>query len=231
MIKSNKQRWGKILCAALALIICAIICVFAVGTPYTANAEEATDSSTEVVQEIPEEPTEPPDEPTFFGRIWEWVSENKAEILTVIGDIILVVFLIEQRVKQKKKLVDLGSDILTVKNDVSSTATSQQSVVGVTNELIAGYNKFEKAINNFDETENERYRTMLAAFAYSKTILEVLTTVYANSKNIPQGVKDLANLKYADVLKLVGDEKKLKEIAESAATTEAAAEVDEETEE
>lgn len=212
MIKSNKQRWGRIMCAALALIICAIICVFAVGTPYTANAEEETDGNTEVVQEIP-------DEPTFFGRIWEWVSENKAEILTVIGDIILVVFLIVQRVKQKKKLVDLGSDILTVKNDVSSTATSQQSVVGVTNELIAGYNKFEKAINNFDETENERYKTMLAAFAYSKAILEVLTTVYANSKNIPQGVKDLVNLKYADVLKLVDDEEKLKEIAEPAEET------------
>ena len=62
---------------------------------------------------------------------------------------------------------------------------------------------------------------MLAAFAYSKAILEVLTTVYANSKNIPQGVKDLVNLKYADVLKLVGDEDKLKEIAASAATAEA----------
>ena len=203
----------------------AIICVFAVGTPYTANAEEVTDDSTEVVQEIPEEPTEPPDEPTFFDRIWEWASDNKTEILTVIGDIILVVFLIVQRVKQKKKLVDLGSDILTVKNDVSSTATSQQSVVSVTNELIKGYNKFEKATNNFDKTENERYKTILAAFAYSKAILEVLTTVYANSKNIPQGVKDLVNLKYADVLKLVGDEDKLKEIAEPAENAEETAEV------
>lgn len=152
------------------------------------------------------------------------MSDNKTEILTVIGDIILVVFLIVQRVKQKKKLVDLGSDILTVKNDVSSTATSQQSVVGVTNELIAGYNKFEKTLNNFDATESERYKTLLAAFAQTKAILEILTTVYANSKNIPQGVKDLVNLKYADVLKLVGDEDKLKEIVEPAETEPAAEE-------
>ena len=234
MAKSKRLFFRCVFCAALALLFVGIICFIGAGTASVAHAEELPQDGTEIVQEEPQEPVEPAepaDEPTFFGRIWEWVSENKAEILTVIGDVILVVFLIVQRVKQKKKLVDLGSDILTVKSDVSSTAMSQQSVVGVTNELIAGYNKFEKAINNFDETENERYRTMLAAFAYSKAILEVLTTVYANSKNIPQGVKDLVNLKYADVLKLVGDEKKLKEIAESAATTEAAAEVDEETEE
>ena len=66
---------------------------------------------------------------------------------------------------------------------------------------------------------------MLAAFAQTKAILEILTTVYANSKNIPQGVKDLVNLKYADVLKLVGDEDKLKEIAEPVETAEGAAEV------
>ena len=48
--------------------------------------------------------------------------------------------------------------------------------------------------------------------AQTKAILEILTTVYANSKNIPQGVKDLVNLKYANVLKTVEDEDKLKEV-------------------
>ena len=85
-------------------------------------------------------------------------------------------------------------------------------------------------MNNFDATEKERYRTMLAAFAQTKAILEILTTVYANSKNIPQGVKDLVNLKYADVLKLVGDEEKLKGIAEPAETAEETAEVSSNTE-
>lgn len=234
MIKAKRQLLRCIICVELVIFLGVAICFIGAGMSAVAHAEELPQNDTEIVKEEtqePAEPAEPADDPTFFDRIWEWVSDNKTEILTVIGDIILVVFLIVQRVKQKKKLVDLGSDILTVKNDVSSTATLQQSVVGVTNELIAGYNKFEKAINNFDETENERYKTVLAAFAYSKAILEVLTTVYANSKNIPQGVKDLVNLKYADALKLVGDEKKLKEIAEPAATTEAAAEVDEETEE
>ena len=45
----------------------------------------------------------------------------------------------------------------------------------------------------------------------TKAILEILITVYANSKNIPQGVKDLINLKYADALKLIGNDEQLKQ--------------------
>ena len=214
MIKAKKQLLRCIICVALVLFLGIAICFIGAGTSAVAHAEELPQDGTEIVQEEQQEPAEPADEPTFFDRIWEWVTANAAEILTVLGDIILVACLIAQRVKQKKKLVELGTNIITVKDDVANTVSSQKSVVSVTNELIDGYNKFEKALNNFDATENERYKTMLAAFAQTKAILEILTTVYANSKNIPQGVKDLVNLKYADVLKLVGDEDKLKEIAE-----------------
>lgn len=169
--------------------------------------------------------TEPP---TFFGRIWEWITANKAEIITVVGNVLLLCIMIAREMKSKKKLASLGTDLLTIGKSVSTTEISQGDVVSVTNELIKGYNKFEKALSSFEETEGERYKTMLAAFAQTKAILEILTTVYANSKNIPQGVKDLVNLKYADVLKIVGDEGKLKEIAEP--TGDEIAEVKDETE-
>lgn len=215
MIKAKKQLLRCIICVVLVLFLGIAICFIGAGTSAVAHAEELPQDGTEIVQEEQAEPVAPV-EPTFFDRIWEWVTANAAEILTVLGDIVLVACLIAQRVKQKKKLVELGTNIITVKDDVANTVSSQKSVVNVTNELIEGYNKFEKALNNFDATESERYKTLLAAFAQTKAILEILTTVYANSKNIPQGVKDLVNLKYADVLKLVGDEDKLKEIAEPA---------------
>lgn len=227
MIKSKKLLFRCVLCAVLVFVLCVTVCLIAAGSPAVAHAEELPQEETEIVQEVPEGDNVPEGEPTFFGRIWEWAQANVAEILTVVGDIVLVGFLIAQRVKQKKKLVELGKNIITVKDDVANTASSQKSVINVTNELIEGYNKFEKALNNFDTTENERYKTMLAAFVQTKAILEILTTVYANSKNIPQGVKDLVNLKYADVLKLVGDEDKLKEIAEPAETAEETEEVGE----
>ena len=229
MAKSKRLFFRYVLCAALALLLVGVICFIGTGTASVAHAEELSQDGTEIVQEEQAEPApvEPVEEPTFFGRVWEWVTASTAEILTVLGDIVLVACLIAQRVKQKKKLVELGTNIITVKDDVANTVSSQKNVVSVTNELIEGYNKFEKALNNFDATENERYKTMLAAFAQTKAILEILTTVYANSKNIPQGVKDLVNLKYADVLKLVGDEDKLKEIAEPAETAEETAEAGE----
>lgn len=236
MAKSKRLFFRCVLCATLALLFVGIICFIGAGAASVAHAEELPQDGTEIVQEEPQEPVEPvepaepADESTFFDRIWEWVTANAAGILTVLGDIILVACLIAQRVKQKKKLVELGTNIITVKDDIANTVSSQKSVVNVTNELIEGYNKFEKALNNFDATEKERYRTMLAAFAQTKAILEILTTVYANSKNIPQGVKDLVNLKYADVLKLVGDEEKLKGIAEPAETAEETAEVSSNTE-
>lgn len=228
MAKSKRLFFRCVLCAALALLLVGVICFIGAGSASVAHAEELPQDGTEIVQEEQTEsvaPVEPVEEPTFFGRVWEWVTANAAEILTVLGDIVLVACLIAQRVKQKKKLVELGTNIITVKDDVANTVSSQKSVVNVTNELIEGYNRFEKALNNFDATEQERYKTMLAAFAQTKAILEILTTVYANSKNIPQGVKDLVNLKYADVLKLVGDEDKLKEIAEPAESAEETAEV------
>ena len=224
MIKSKKLLFRCVLCAVLVFVLCVTVCLIAAGSPAVAHAEELPQEETEIVQEVPEGDELPEGEPTFFGRIWEWVQANVAEILTVVGDIVLVGFLIAQKVKQKKKLADIGADVLTVKDGVTNTETSQRNVVSVTNELIEGYNRFEKALNNFDATEQERHKTMIAVFAQTKAILEIMTTVYANSKNIPQGVKDLVNLKYADVLKLVGDEDKLKEIVEPAETEPAAEE-------
>ena len=155
---------------------------------------------------------------TFFSRIWEFIVLHKEEIFTVVGNIVLITYMIVKNKKSKTTLMELGTNLTSVKTGVNNTATLQNNVVEVTNELIEGYNKFETAINNFDSLENERYKTMLTAAAQTKAILEILTTVYANSKNLPQGVKDLVNLKYADVLKLVSDsdEAKLKEATDNA---------------
>ncbi len=178
----------------------------------------------------PEPELEPPEESAvsqiaseisaFFDRIIEWFNAHRMEVVNVIGNVILIIYMIVENVKSKKKRAEIGSNILSVKDGVKNTNTLQGDVVNVTNELIEGYNRFETALNEFGEKEQERYKTMTAAFVQTKAILKIMTTVYANSKNIPQGVKDLVNLEYADVLKLVGDEKKLQEIVEPEKSTE-----------
>lgn len=43
----------------------------------------------------------------------------------------------------------------------------------------------------------------------NSNIMQVLTSVYTNSKALPQGVKDLVQLKYSDNLKLIAEEKEI----------------------
>ena len=202
----------------IVLSLCIIIFNIAKSAGESAYAQEI--SSVEDKETVSDEDSfaeydDSDESPTLFSRIWEWCTVNSVEIFTVVGDVILVACFIFQKLKSKKKLLEIGANIVTVKNDVANTVNSQENVISVTNELIEGYNKFERTLNNFDSTEKNRYMTLLTAAAQTKAILDILTTVYANSKNIPQGVKDLVNLKYADVLKLVGDEKKLENIAET----------------
>jgi hypothetical protein len=84
--------------------------------------------------------------------------------------------------------------------------------VGVVNEMVDGYNALKQSYDKYGETEDDRNRVVGALVAQNTAILEILTTVYANSKNLPQGVKDLVNLKYANCLKSLDDDEQLKAI-------------------
>ena len=142
MAKSKRLFFRCVLYAALALLFVGMICFIGTGTASVSHAEELPQDGTEIVQEEQEEqaepaaPVEPVDDPTFFGRVWEWVTANAAEILTVLGDIVLIACMIAQRVKQKKKLVELGTNIVTVKDDVANTVSSQKSVVALQTSLL-----------------------------------------------------------------------------------------------
>lgn len=235
-MKTLKQKFFCFF-ACIAVVLSFSVFALGVGTNQTATvyaAEIGADSSeTGTPEEIPEVEPEVENH-TLFSRIYEWVTEHKTEIITAVGDVILVIMLIIEKAKSKNSYTAIGSQLLSIGKGVYNTETSQNNVVGVTNELIAGYNKFEQTLNTFDAKEDERQKTAMAAYIQSRAILKILVTVYANSKNVPQGVKDLVNLEYADVLKLVGNEETLKQLVDSTAvqTTEesAAAKAEEKTE-
>lgn len=218
-MKTLKQKFFCFF-ACIAVVLSFSVFAFGVGTNQTATAYaaeiEAESSENITPEEIPEAEPEVENH-TIFSRMYEWVTEHKTEIITAVGDVILVIMLIIEKAKSKKSYTAIGSQLLSIGKGVYNTETSQNNVVGVTNELIAGYNKFEQTLNSFDEKEDERQKTAMAAYIQTRAILKILVTVYANSKNVPQGVKDLVNLEYADVLKLVGNEETLKQLVDSTA--------------
>lgn len=75
--------------------------------------------------------------------------------------------------------------------------------------LQEGYAELREAYEKYGETENDRNRVTGAVLAQSAAVLEILQLVYANSGKLPQGVKDLINLKYANTLKTIGNDEKL----------------------
>lgn len=201
---------------ALSLLLCVGMSSETASVAYAAEtsvAEDGVDGNTSSSSDE-NAPSPSTGSPNFFSRVFEWVNGHRTEVITVVGNAIMFIYMIVKNVKSKKSLVEIGSNIMTVKDGVTNTNTMQGNVVNVTNEMIEGYNRFEAALNEFGKTEQERYKTMIAAYAQTRAILKIMTTVYANSKNVPQGVKDLVNLEYADVLKLVGDEEKLKRLVE-----------------
>ena len=190
------------------LIIAASVCVLlsltllfgfttepaATQTAYAATVDDGAEPPAETVDET--------DNPTFLGRVGEWLNEHKVEIVTILTDIVMFVMLIYNPVKSKKSLLRIGKD-------TSFTNNSQSEVIGGLNNLIENYNAIEKKITSYENTESERYKFVAAMVVQTRAVLDILATVYANSKNLPQGVKDLVNLKYADVLKTTSDDEKL----------------------
>lgn len=218
-MKTLKQKFFCFI-ACIAVVLSFSVFALGIGTGQTTTAYAAeieADSSGNITpEEIPEAEPEVENH-TIFSRMYEWVTEHKTEIITAVGDVILVIMLIIEKAKSKKSYTAIGSQLLSIGKGVYNTETSQNNVVCVTNELIAGYNKFEQTLDNFDAKEDERQKTAMAAYIQTRAILKILVTVYANSKNVPQGVKDLVNLEYADVLKLVGNEETLKQLVDSTA--------------
>lgn len=192
------------------LIIAASVCVLLSLTLFCGFTTEHAAAQTAYAAEVVEDGAEPindspaPDSEnhTLLGRVWEWINEHKVEIVAIITDIVMFAMLIYNTVKSKKSLLRIGKDTSFINN-------SQAEAIGGLNNLIENYNAIEAKITSYENLESERYKFVAAMVVQTRAVLDILATVYANSKNLPQGVKDLVNLKYAGVLKTVNDDEKL----------------------
>lgn len=143
-------------------------------------------------------------------------------MVTAIGSAALFVLNFLLKNSSKKSADATKRSLSDISDVVSGTNNGQTAVVGAINNLIAGYNElklnYDEMKNSYDTygaAEAERNRVVGAVFATNTAILEILTTVYANNRNLPQGVKDLVNLQYANCLKTLENDEQLKAIAAS----------------
>lgn len=189
-----------VVAAVCLLLLLALFCGFTTehATVHTAYAAEAVEAENDAPTETTADETE---NHTFLGRVWEWIDAHKVEITAIIADIGMFIMLIYNTVKSKKSL-------LNVAKETAHISTSQTESIDGLNSLINAYNDIAERVSKCEITESERYKSVVAMVVQTRAVLDILTTVYANSKNLPQGVKDLVNLKYADALKLIGNDEK-----------------------
>lgn len=194
MTMSKTKKSVLIMALVVLLTTMIFLCSGFTTTAYAAEAE-TTAETTEQVQTEETTETAPPE--TLFTRIESWFNDNFLEFLSTVnfGSILacIVVAIVEK--KGNKKVNKITLEKLGVNTE------SNSEVVKAVNSLIDNYNATIEKLNDM-ETKNEK-RDMICKEleTFTKTILEILTTVYANNKNIPQAVKDLVSLKYVTALK------------------------------
>lgn len=216
----------RILAMLLCIIAVMTLCVFSV----TVSAEETgaldtspigTESPIVEVTASDAPVTDTPNSPekvnnTLFSRIWEFVTAYSGETLSVLGSAVLLILTLALKHSTTKAARETRKTLDSIKTEVGETLGGQDSVVNVVNKMIDGYNGLSEKYGAMKEsyelygaTEGERNRVVGAVLATNTAILDILSTVYVNSKNLPQGVKDLVNLKYANCLKTLEDDKRL----------------------
>lgn len=166
---------------------------------------------------------------TIFTRVWEFVEKNKTEVVSAAGSgLVLIVSAIVKAAnsKENRKLSEL---LNTIQGDTQGTNKAQSSLIGVVNQMISGYNVMKES-NDYLKTgyedmktayeinatkEDDRNRLIGAVMVQNTALLEILSSVYVHNKNLPQGVKDLIILKYANAMKALSDDEILCAIVES----------------
>lgn len=151
----------------------------------------------------------------FGNRLWEYCIQNKTIVLGAIGDAIIVFIYVIAKIRSKKRNKDFNLEWAEVRQNTSGTAASQTSVVNAVNSMIEGYNGMQNTYEKNQGTEESRNKLIGAVMVQNTAILEMLSTVYVNSKNLPQGVKDIITLKYAKCQKALSDDQLLCTIVET----------------
>ena len=187
------KKTSKILLVLALAMFVTIACIIGVmQMTIVAHAEN------EVVDEVTQEATETIEEtPTFSGRVVKWFEDNIVTFLGTVnlGTVLSCIAFILRETRFNKKHTKLTVDNLSLNTE------SNNEVVKAVNNLISGYNKTIEDLSSIKEDYDKLKEAYSEVVSVTKGTLEILSTVYANNKNLPQGIKDLVAIKYATALK------------------------------
>lgn len=163
---------AKRIFAVVMIVTIALLCV-----PMMAYASEAGAQTEESVD--------------ILYRVKDFFVKNEERIIEISGVIAGILASIYSIYKGVKAIINV---LGTKADDVSM---SQNNVVNATNTMIDNYNQMKEQYERMNALLENFFVTASNIERQSKTVLDIIETVYVNSKNLPQGVKDLVTDLYA----------------------------------
>ena len=207
----------------LILMFCAFMVVFCAFSVSADEADDVTNSTPlldETLEEFPvlddgviteEEIKETGEEiyNTLFTRIFEFVEWNRDSIIMVVGFIGTLLITITD-IKRKKN-VDKGMSESqnALIQGVNGVTLSQNGVVDVVNRLIDRYEEMNRKYTEYENVEDDRNKLMGAVLIQTAAILDILSSAYTGAA-LPQGIKDIIQLKYARCQTAIDNDEKLR---------------------
>lgn len=194
----------------LCKFLLSFVLVFTLLAPVTAFAAEITVGG------------EPIDYNTFFTRVWEFVENNSTAVISAAGSGLVLVANAIMKAANSKAAKQTSEQLVSLMKDTGS-------VVDVINQMIVGYNSMKDSNEHLEHgyanmkaayeenalKEDDRNRLIGAVMVQNTAILEMFASIYVHNKNLPQGVRDLVILKYANTLKALDDDAMLCSIVEA----------------
>ena len=185
------KKTSKILLLLALVMIIAFACIIGVMQTNIAYAEnEVGDEAIEATETIEESPS-------FSSRVTNWFKNNLVKFLSSVnlGMIFSCLAIVFKAWRDNKKNTKLTVDNLSLNNE------GNNEVVATVNKLIEAHNETLKEIEAIRQDAAKMKEMYDEVVAFTKGTLDILSTVYANNKNLPQGIKDLVAIKYATALK------------------------------
>ena len=151
----------------------------------------------------------------IFTRVWEYVQENEAKLISAAGSAVLLIFGAITKAFITKKIKEITDKLKGIGTDASETANSQTSVIGAVNTMAQGYNEMRAAYERYEAVEDDRNKLVGACLVMTTALVEMMNAVHVHNKNLPQGVKDLIVLQYVNCQKALSNEDMLRQVVES----------------
>lgn len=170
----------KLLCF-LAIAVVLSLCVFITyGGTQVAFADDGTGEAVEKV--------------TFLSRVQSFIESYRTEILAGAGAIFSSIGIPLVGILLNKKLRKANTQTIENTAAIYSNTQSNAQMVETLNTMINLYNGINEKLNATEFNTQKQKDFALAT-------LKIMQTVYANSKNVPQAIKDLVNISYVGAIK------------------------------